>query len=108
MAQSDRQPAKVIGADAILRDRPGLAVEFLSRNSIPDAPYAPDRHEVLLPMRGYWRPTRGGGATVLNPGDTAAIPAGMEHSLTPAVTGEAHVYRMRNTDDQAGITRRLS
>jgi mannose-6-phosphate isomerase-like protein (cupin superfamily) len=108
MALSDRQPAKVIGADAILRDRPGFEVEFLSRNSISDVPYATERHEVLMPMRGYWRLTWGNGTTVLNPGDTAAIPPGLEHSLTPAVTGEASLYRVRNTDDPAGLTGRLS
>ena len=35
--------------------------------------YTLDRHEVLMPMRGHWRLTWGGGTTVLNPGDTAAI-----------------------------------
>ncbi len=34
MALSDHQPAKVIGANGKLRDRPGFEVEFLSRNSM--------------------------------------------------------------------------
>jgi quercetin dioxygenase-like cupin family protein len=58
-------------------------------------------------MRGYWRLTWGKGSTVLNPGDTAAIPPGLEHSLAPAVTGEASLYRVLNTDDPAGLTGRL-
>jgi mannose-6-phosphate isomerase-like protein (cupin superfamily) len=107
MALSDRQPAKVIGANGKLRDRPGFDVDFLSRGSIPDTPYTLNRHEVLMPMRGYWRLTWGNGSTVLNPGDTAAIPPGLEHSLTPAVTGEASLYRVINTDDPAGATGRL-
>jgi mannose-6-phosphate isomerase-like protein (cupin superfamily) len=107
MALSDHQPAKVIGAEGKLRDRPGFEVEFLSRGSIPDAPYKLDRHEILMPVRGYWRLTWGNGSTVLNPGDTAAIPPGLEHSLTPAVTGEASLYRVMNTDDPAGATGRL-
>ena len=108
MALSDRQPARVIAADGILRDRPGFEVEFLSRGSIPDAPYTTDRHEVLMPMRGHWRLSWEGGATVLNPGDTMAVPPGIARGLVPAMTGEASLYRVRNTDDPAGLTRRLS
>ncbi len=99
MALSDRQPAKVIGEHGKLRDRPGFEVEFLSRNSIADTPYTLNCHEVLMPMRGHWRLTWGGGTTVLNPGDTAAIPPGLEHALAPAVTGEASLYRVMNTND---------
>lgn len=107
MALSDRQPCKVIGAQGKLRDRPGFEVELLSRNSIPATPYRTDRHEILMPMRGHWRLAWSGGTTVLNPGDTAAIPPGLEHSLGVAVTGEASLYRVMNTDDPAGATGRL-
>ena len=108
MALSDRQPARVIAADGVLRDRPGFEVEFLSRGSIPDTPYTTERHEVVMPMRGHWRLSWEGGATVLNPGDTAAVPPGLARSLSPSMTGEASLYRVRNTDDPAGLTRRLS
>lgn len=108
MALSDHQPCKVIAADGLLQDRPGFEVEFLSRNSVADAAYSTDRHEVLMPVRGYWRLSWQGGTTVLNPGDTAAIPPGLSHSLAPAMTGEAALYRVRNTDDPAGLTRRLA
>ncbi len=107
MSLSDHQPAKVIGENAKLRDRPGFEVEFLSRNSIPDTAYAIEKHEVLMPMRGHWRLTWDGGTTALNPGDTAAIPPGLSHSLAPSMTGEASLYRIRNTDDPAGLTGRL-
>ncbi|GAB1477888.1 hypothetical protein MASR2M74_04310 [Paracoccaceae bacterium] len=107
MALSDRQPAKVIGANGKLRDRPGFDVEFLSRNSIPETPYILTKHEVLMPMRGHWRLSRSGGTTALNPGDTAAIPPGLAHSLAPAMTGEASLYRVIATDDPAGLTGRL-
>lgn len=107
MALSDRQPAKVIGAQGKLQDRPGFEVEFLSRNSLPETAYALDRHEVLMPVRGHWRLSWSGGSTALNPGDTAAIPPGLEHSLTPSMTGEASLYRILNTDDPAGATGRL-
>ncbi|MGY6704470.1 cupin domain-containing protein [Roseinatronobacter sp.] len=105
MALSDRQPAKVLGANARLRDRPGFEVELLSRNSLPATPYALDRHEILMPVRGHWRLTWDNGTTVLNPGDTAAIPPGLSHSLAPSMTGEASLYRVINTDDPAGPTR---
>ncbi len=107
MALADHQPCKVIGAQAKLRDRPGFEVELLSRNSIPATPYSTSRHEILMPMRGHWRLTWGGGSTVLNPGDTVAIPPGVDHSLGVAVTGEASLYRVMNTDDPAGATGRL-
>ena len=107
MALSDRQPAKVIGAQGKLRDRPGFEVDFLSRNSLTAAPYVLPRHEVLMPMRGYWRLSWAGGTTALNPGDTAAIPPGLEHSLTPSMTGEASLYRVIATDDPAGPTGHL-
>ena len=104
MALSDRQPARVIGADARLRDRPGFEVELLSRNSIPATPYVTARHEVLMVMRGHWRLTWEGGEKVLAPGDTCAVPPGLPHSLAPSMTGEASLYRVRNTDDPAGPT----
>lgn len=104
MALSDRQPCKVIGANGVLRDRPGFEVEFLSRHSIPETPYRIDRHEVLMVMRGHWRLSFPGGSTVLNPGDTAAIPPCLEHGLAPAMTGEASLYRVVSTDDPAGPT----
>jgi quercetin dioxygenase-like cupin family protein len=107
MSLSGRRPCKVIGADGKLRDRPGFEVELLSRNSIPATAYSITRHEILMPMRGHWRLSWNGGATVLNPGDTAAIPPGLEHSLSVAVTGEAALYRVMNTDDPAGATGRL-
>ena len=112
MALSDHQPARVIGANAKLRDRPGFDVELLSRNSIPDTPYSTPKHEVLMPMRGHWRLTwansdGSGGTTSLNPGDTCAIPPGLPHSLAPAMTGEASLYRVTATDDPAGSTGRL-
>ena len=107
MALADKAPAKVIGAEGRLRDRPGFEVELLTRGSIPETPYAVDRHEVLMPMRGHWRLSWDGGTTALNPGDTAAIPPGLRHGLAPAMTGEASLYRVMNTDDPAGPTGRL-
>jgi quercetin dioxygenase-like cupin family protein len=108
MALSDRQPAKVIGAEGVLRDRPGFEVEFLSRGSIPDEFHAHERHVVVMPMRGHWRlRLEDGGETTLNPGDTALLQPGERHALTPSMTGEASLYRVTSTDDPAGLTGRL-
>jgi quercetin dioxygenase-like cupin family protein len=104
MALADRQPAKVIGPDARLKDKPGFEVELLTRGSIADEMHATDQHEILMPIRGHWRLAWQGGTTALNPGDTAAIPPGLEHSLKPAMTGEASLYRVRSTNDPAGQT----
>lgn len=104
VALADHQPAKVIGPDAALRDKPGFEVDFLVRGSIPDEAYTTDRHEILMPVRGNWRVDWGGESTVLNPGDTCAVPAGETRKLHPSMSGEASLYRVRNTDDPAGLT----
>jgi mannose-6-phosphate isomerase-like protein (cupin superfamily) len=106
MALAQHAPAKVIGADAVLKDRPGFAVELLTRGSIPEATYTTDRHEVLMVMRGHWKVSWDGGEATLAPGDTCAVPPGLPHSLVPSMTGEASLYRVRNTDDRAGPTTR--
>lgn len=104
VALSDRQPAKVIGEDAMLRDKPGFDVELLSRNSIAAEMETHDHHTVLMPMRGHWRIEWDGGTTALNPGDTCAVPPGVAHALYPAMTGEASLYRVFSNDDPAGLT----
>ncbi|MCK5934534.1 MAG: cupin domain-containing protein [Fulvimarina manganoxydans] len=104
MALAQKAPAKVIGSDAILKDKPGFDVELLTRGSIPESAYTTDRHEVLMPVHGHWRLSWDGGTTVLAPGDTCAVPPGLSHSLTPSMTGEASLYRITNTDDPAGST----
>lgn len=104
MALSDKQPAKVLGTDAILRDKPGFEIELLSRDSIAPDAHSLDHHTILMPMRGHWRLDFDGGTKSLNPGDTAAIPPNMAHALYPAMTGEASLYRVFSNDDPAGLT----
>ena len=104
MALADRQPAKVVGPDAMLRDRPGFEIDFVTRGSLPQTPYSTPRHEVLMVMRGHWRLTWEGGETALAPGDTCAVPPNLAHALAPSMTGEASLFRVRNTDDPAGPT----
>ena len=104
MALSGKQPAKVIGTDALLKDKPGFEVDFLSRNSLGDSTITPDKHVVLMPMRGHWALRMGDFDTVLNPGDTCLLKPGESYSLAPSMTGEASLYRVTETDDPAGAT----
>jgi mannose-6-phosphate isomerase-like protein (cupin superfamily) len=104
MALAAGKPCKVIGPDALLKDRPGFEVDFLKRGSITDVQYTTERHEILMIMRGNWRLTWDGGVTVLNEGDTCAVPPGLPRALTPSMAGEASLFRVRNTDDPAGAT----
>lgn len=104
MSLATDDPARVIGSGAAIDDTPGFEVELLTRGSIDPALYSTERHEVLMVMRGHWRLVWGEGAITLAPGDTCAVPPGLTHSLAPCMTGEASLYRIRNTDDQAGPT----
>lgn len=105
MALAARQPVDVIGKDALIRDRPGFEVDFLTRGSIDATRYHTYRHEILMVMRGHWKLGFDGGEKTLAPGDVCAVPPGLEHALTPSMTGEASLFRVRNTDDPAGPTR---
>ncbi len=104
MALADHQPAHVIGPDAMLRDKPGFEVDLITRGSVPETPYRTPRHEVLMVMRGHWKLVWNGHEKTLAPGDTCAVPPKVEHAIAPSMTGEASMFRVRNTDDPAGPT----
>ncbi len=104
MALADHQPAKVIAANGMLRDKPGFEVEFLTRGSIPETPYSTSHHEVLMVMRGHWKLQWANHEKVLAPGDTCAVPPNLAHALFPSMTGEASLFRVRGNDDPAGPT----
>lgn len=104
MALAAATPCKVIGPDAVLTDRPGFEVDFLTRGSIPGDRYTTDRQEVLLVMRGHWALAHGDSETTLAPGDTCLVPPGLARALAPSMAGEASLFRVRDTDDPAGPT----
>lgn len=104
VALADHQPARVIGADAKLRDKPGFEVDFLTRNSVGDTPQRHDRPAVLMPVRGHWKVTWEGGAATLAPGDTMSMPENTDYRIAPSMTGEAALYRAIGTEDPAGAT----
>lgn len=102
--RSADQPARVLGKDALVNDRPGFEIDLISRDSLNDEAYVVDSHEILMPFRGHWRIDWDGGTAVLNPGDTCAVPPGMSRTVYPSMSGEASLYRVRGTDDAAGPT----
>ncbi|MEM1361286.1 MAG: cupin [Pseudomonadota bacterium] len=104
MALASEKPAKVIGEDALLKDKPGFAVDFLTRGSVSTEAVTIEKPTVLMPVRGNWRLSSGTLETVLNPGDTALLLPGETHGLAPAMTGEASLYRITATEDPAGAT----
>ena len=88
----------------MLIDKPGFDVDFLTRGSIPEDAYTINKHEVLMPVRGHWKLVTDKGEATLAPGDTMLVEPGMSRSIAPSMTGEASLYRIRSTDDPAGLT----
>ncbi|MEM9638068.1 MAG: cupin domain-containing protein [Pseudomonadota bacterium] len=104
VALADKTPAKVIGADAMLRDKPGFEVTLITRGSANDTMHAHDKPSVLMPVTGHWKVTWEGGSATLAPGDTMSIPENLNHSAVPSMTGEAALYHIVGTGDPAGPT----
>jgi len=107
LADSGR-PARVIGDGALIDERPGFDVELLSRNSAPTDSSSSTRHQVLMAMSGHWALEWADGRTILAPGDTCAVPPGHATRLYPSMSGAASLFRVTNTDDEAGPTRRAN
>ena len=49
------QPAQIIGEAALIRDKPGFEVEFITRDSLFSRQGGDDRHHILMVHEGYWR-----------------------------------------------------
>ncbi len=104
MALSGDNPCPVIGAEALIKDRPGFEVDFIGRNSLQEQEIISPRHEILMVVKGHWQFSWLGESVVLNPGDTCAVPPKLPHCIKPSMSGEASMYRVRNTDERAGPT----
>ena len=103
-ALSDSRPVNVIGENGLLRDKPGFEVDLITRGSAVENLESHRFPSVLMPVRGHWRISWDGGSEVLAPGDTMSVPAELNHSITPAVTGEAALYQIKGNADPAGHT----
>ena len=104
VALAGNAPCKVIGETGIIRDKPGFEVDLITRGSATDAMHRHDRPSVLMPVRGHWRVTWDGGAATLAPGDTMSVPADLDHSAVPSMTGDAALFHVVATDDPPGKT----
>ena len=104
MALADHQPAVVIDEDGMLKDRPGFSLDLIRDGSLDDAAYRTDRHEILMVMRGHWSVAVDDQTVTLAPGDVFAVPPGLSRRISPSMSGEASLFRVRNTDDAAGPT----
>lgn len=103
-ALAKQGPVDVISPTGLLRDKPGFGVDFITGASMSDEMYHIDAHEIVIIAEGHWRLTLGDGSISLAKGDVAAIPPNLKHALTPAMSGEASLYRVTSNDDEAGPT----
>jgi len=103
-ALSDSRPVNVIGENGLLRDKPGFEVDFITRGSAIKNAESHLFPSVLMPVRGHWRISWDSDSAVLAPGDTMSVPAELNHSIVPAVTGEAALYQVKGNADPAGHT----
>ncbi|MGI9363892.1 MAG: cupin domain-containing protein [Rhizobiaceae bacterium] len=104
MALAANGPAPVIGEQALIRDRPGFEVEFITRSSLQGPQGATDRHHILMIQEGHWSFNWDGKSRTLAPGDTCAVPPAFTYTLQPAMTGRSSLFRVIKTDDPAGPT----
>ncbi len=103
MAKAAKAPAKVIGEDAQLRDKPGFEVDFITRGSLAGE-QSHDKHTVLMPVQGHWRLQTSEGEELICSGDTALMNPNETYTVEPSMTGETSLYRITATDDPAGKT----
>ena len=101
LALSSDQPVEVIGENGLIFDRPGFAVDFLSRKSRQTTCSDP-HYTVLISVKGNWQITVDENSYYIGPGDTAFLQPDTAYKLAPAMSGEAALYRIRNTTDPAG------
>jgi mannose-6-phosphate isomerase-like protein (cupin superfamily) len=98
-------PARVIAAEhALIRDRPGFAVDLVSEGSAATTLEIAWTFQVLIVHRGHWRLDVDSVEHNLAPGDTCAIAAETPYRLAPSMSGEAAFFRIVPTGDSAGRT----
>ncbi|MGB2486274.1 MAG: cupin domain-containing protein [Candidatus Puniceispirillaceae bacterium] len=101
LALSRDKPVQVIGEQGLIFDKPGFEVEFVTAPSA--APVSAESHyTVLMPVKGFWRLHQNGEDSHIGPGDTAFLQPDTSYELASAMSGEAGLYRIRDTNDPAG------
>ena len=104
VAMADTKPVQVIGETALLVDKPGFEVYLMTRSSAALQEQQHDLPCVLMPVTGHWKFEWAGGEEILAPGDTLSLPQGLSYKLFPSMSGEAALYQIIGTADQAGPT----
>ncbi len=103
LALSKDGEVSVIGEQGVIFDRPGFEVSFVSSFTQMNTVKS-NKFDVLMPVKGHWRLCYSSYEEILNAGDTAFIEPNCSYKLEPSMSGEASLYRVRNTDDTAGPT----
>ena len=101
LALSRDKPVQVIGEQGLIFDKPGFEVEFVTAPSA--APVSAEPHyTVLMPVKGFWRLHQNGEDSHIGPGDTAFLQPDTSYELASAMSGEAGLYRIKDTNDPTG------
>ena len=103
---SKNNPAKVIGENGKIYDKPGFEVEFITENSFENIKNTYNKDVVFMPVEGYWMLNSKNYNLILNPGDTFSLPKNNEFTLNPTKPGMATLYKVIPTDDRPGPTSR--
>ena len=101
LALARDKPVQVIGEEGLIFDKPGFEVDFLTAPSAGPVSARP-HYTVLMPVKGYWRLCQNGQESHIGPGDTAFLQHDTGYELAPAMSGEAALYRIKDTNDPAG------
>ena len=101
LALARDKPVQVIGEEGLIFDKPGFDVDFLTAPSAGPVSARP-HYTVLMPVKGYWRLCQNGQESHIGPGDTSFLQPDTGYELAPAMSGEAALYRIKDTNDPAG------
>ena len=101
LALARDKPVQVIGEEGLIFDKPGFEIDFLTALSAGPVSAHP-HYTVLMPVKGYWRLCHNGQDSHIGPGDTAFLQPDTGYELAPAMSGEAALYRIKDTNDPAG------
>ena len=101
LALSRDKPVQVIGEQGLIFDKPGFEVEFVTASSAASVSTEP-HYTVLMPIKGFWRLHQNGQDSHIGPGDTAFLQPDTSYELASAMSGEAGLYRIKDTNDPAG------
>ncbi len=100
---------EVVGEEAVLPDRPGFAISFITEKTpLPEEGLHASNYEVISVIEDYWTlSVEGEENRVLDPLDVALVPPNKTYRLFPCRSGHASLYIFKKTNDPAGSMRRV-